>query len=216
MNSTSPWQLRSMSSFFWSANSGPSGGEPSRADIVSTARRLSSESPPERAATRFTFSDCAAGMPTAAAVASAKRSRSAASGSGMSIAVTAGDCTSRGCTSESESARSTIATFTRRRSGFVAHDKSLTSREAPPRAELATSPAGARYCAWSRTIAIRFRSSGGSTRLRSSSASSVAIAASGSRGQLTGLPSLPVKNCDIDRSRFASGPASGRMPLPTS
>ncbi|NBW97233.1 MAG: hypothetical protein EBR28_11015 [Planctomycetia bacterium] len=86
-------------------------------------------------------------MPAEAATASANRSRSAASGNGTSMAVTAGLCTSRGWISAIESVTSTIATFTRRRSGLVAQASSRTSRPAPARAAEAASPAGARYWA---------------------------------------------------------------------
>ena len=54
MNSTSPWQLRSIRSFFRAANSAPSGAEPSRAASLITPRRLSSVSPPDTAAIRRT------------------------------------------------------------------------------------------------------------------------------------------------------------------
>ena len=133
-----------MRSFFWIANSGPSGGVPARADIVITARRLSSDKPPASAAVRFTASIWTAGMPAAVAVARANRSRSAASGSGTSIVVTAGLVTSRGWISAIESVISTIETFTRRRSGLVAQPSSRTSRLAPDRPP---SPPGARYWA---------------------------------------------------------------------
>ena len=136
-----------MRSFFLAANSGPSGAEPSRAESVTTARRLSSDSPPESAAIRFTASACVSGMPAEFAVARANRSRSEASGRGRSIAVTAGQVTSRELTSESASARRTMATLTRRRSGLVAQASSRTNRPAPPFTEAPASPAGARYWA---------------------------------------------------------------------
>ena len=145
MNSISPWHDRSMRSFFLAANSGPSGGEPSRADIVITARRLSSVRPPATAAVRFTASICAAGTPAADAVNTANRSRSSALGSGTLIVVTAGLVTSAGCISTRLSVSSTIATLTRRSSGLVAQLSMRTSRPAPARALEAASPVGARY-----------------------------------------------------------------------
>ena len=53
----------------WAANSGPSGGVPSRAESVTTARRLSSVSPPASAAARFTPSTCSGFTPAAVDVA---------------------------------------------------------------------------------------------------------------------------------------------------